>query len=194
VSPGTGSTDVADRDALVRSYAEALFRVADAEGELEVVERQLFAVAELLERETGVRDALADPALPSENKRRLIADTLGDRGNPLAVNLLGFLIDQGRAREIGPIVETLAEVAAETREQAVAEVRSAVPIDDARAKKLADALSRATGRAIEIRVVVDPSVLGGVVAKVGDEIFDGSVRSRLVDAREQLTGTTTRSG
>jgi F-type H+-transporting ATPase subunit delta len=194
VSPGTGSTDVADRDALVRNYAEALFRVADAEGELDAVERQLFAFTELLEREADVRDALADPALPSENKRRLIADTLGDRANPLAVNLLGFLVDQGRAREIGPIVETLAEVAAETREHTVAEVRSAVPIDAARAKKLADALSRATGRAIEIRVVVDPSVLGGAVARVGDEIFDGSVRSRLVEAREQLTGTTTRSG
>jgi F-type H+-transporting ATPase subunit delta len=194
VSPGTGSTDVADRDALVRSYAEALFRVADAEGELDAVERQLFAFTELLERQAGVRDALADPALPSENKRQLIADTLGDRANPLAVNLLGFLVDQGRAREIGPIVETLAEVAAETREHAVAEVRSAVPIDATRAKKLADALSKATGRAIEIRVVVDQSVLGGVVARVGDEIFDGSVRSRLVEAREQLTGTTTRSG
>ena len=80
------------------------------------------------------------------------------------------------------------------RKVAVAEVRSAIPLDDARAKKLADALSKATGRPIEVRVLVDPSVLGGVVAKVGDEIFDGSVRSRLVEARQQLTGTTTRSG
>jgi len=185
---------VADKDALVRSYAEALFHMANAEREFEAVERQLFAFAELLERETRVRDALADPALPAENKRHLIADTLGDRANPLAVNLLGLLVERGRAREIGRIVEALAEVAAATRDRAVAEVRSAVPLDNARAKKLADALSKATGRAIEVRVVVDPSVLGGVVAKVGDEIFDGSVRSRLVEAREQLTGTTTRSG
>lgn len=185
---------MADKDALVRSYAEALFRVADAEGELDTVERRLFAFAELLEREARVRDALVDPSLPVENKRRLIADTLGERAHPLAVNLLGFLVEQGRAREIGRIVEVLAEVAAATREHAVAEVRSAIPLDDARAKKLADALSKATGRPIEVRVVVDPGVLGGVVARVGDEIFDGSVRSRLVEARQQLTGTTTRSG
>jgi F-type H+-transporting ATPase subunit delta len=182
------------RDALVRSYAEALFRVAEAEGELDAVERQLFAFVQLLERETRVRDALADPALPAENKRRLIADTLGERANPLAVNLLGFLVEQGHDGEIGRIVETLAEVAAATRQHVVAEVRSAVPLDDARAKRLADALSRATGRSIEVRVLVDPGVLGGVVAKVGDEIFDGTVRTRLQDAREQLTGTTTRSG
>jgi F-type H+-transporting ATPase subunit delta len=110
------------------------------------------------------------------------------------VNLLGFLVEQGRARELGRIVEELAEVVAETREQAVAEVRSAIPLDDARVKKLADALSRATGRQIEVRVVVDPSVVGGVLAKIGDEIFDGSVRSRLLEAREHLTGTTTGSG
>jgi F-type H+-transporting ATPase subunit delta len=185
---------VVDKDAIVRSYAEALFRVADAEGELDAVERRLFAFAELLERETRVRDALLDPSLPIENKRQLIADSLRERANPLAVNLLGFLVEQGRAREIGRIVEALAEVVAATRERAVAEVRSAVPLGDARAKELAGALSRATGRPIEVRVIVDPSVVGGVVARVGDEIFDGSVRSRLIGAREQLTGTTTRSG
>src|SRR4029453_18303677 len=122
----TGSTDVADKDAIVCSYAEALFRGAAAEGELDAVERRLFAFAELLERETSVRDALLDPSLPIENKRQLIADTLRERANPLAVNLLGFLVEQGRAREIGRIVETLAEVVAATRERAVAEVRTAV--------------------------------------------------------------------
>jgi F-type H+-transporting ATPase subunit delta len=185
---------VADKDALVRSYAEALFSVADAEGELDAVERRLFAFAELLERETRVRDALLDPSLPIENKRQLIADTLRERANPLAVNLLGFLVEQGRAREIGKIIEALAEVVAATRERAVAEVRSAVPLNQTRTKELADALSKASGRPVEVRVVVDPSVIGGVVAKVGDEIFDGSVRSRLLEARERMTGTTTRSG
>ena len=183
-----------DKDALVRSYAEALFRLAEAEGELDAVERQLFAFAALLERETSLRDALVDPSLPPENKKQLIADTLGEHANPLALNLLGFVIELGRAREVGRIVEALAEVVAATRERAVAEVRTAVALDEARAKKLTDALSKAAGRPIEIRVIVDPDVLGGVLARVGDEIFDGSVRTRLQEAREQLTGTTTRSG
>lgn len=184
---------MADKDALVRSYAEALFRVAAAEGELDAVERQLFAFAGLLQTETRVRDALLDPSLPIENKRGLIADTLGERANPLAMSMLGFVVEQGRARELGRIVEELAEVAAQTREHAVAEVRSAVPLDEARTKRLADALGTATGRPIEVRVVVDPSVVGGIVAKVGDEVIDGSVRTRLEEAREHLA-TTTRSG
>jgi F-type H+-transporting ATPase subunit delta len=184
---------VAGRDELVRSYAEALFRVAAAEGELDAVERHLFAFARLMETETRVREALTDPTLPIENKRALIEESLGDRANPLAVRILVFLVELGRARELGRIVDVLAEVAAATRESVVADVRSAVPLDQARTKKLAEALSRATGRTIEVRIVVDPTVVGGLVAKVGDEIFDGSIRSRLVEAREHLARTTTRS-
>lgn len=181
------------KDELVRSYGEALFRVAAAEGELDAVERHLLAFARLLETEARVRDALTDPALPIENKRALIEETLGERANPVAVRILVFLVELGRARELERIIEVLAEVAAETREADLAEVRSAIPLDEAMIKKLADALSKATGRKIEVRVVVDPSVVGGLVAQVGDEIFDGSIRTRLDDAREHLAGTSTRS-
>jgi F-type H+-transporting ATPase subunit delta len=184
---------VPSKDELVRGYAEALFRVAAAEVELESVERHLLAFTRLLETEPRMREALTDPSLPLENKRALIAESLGDRANPVAVNMLAFIVEQGRARELARIVEVLAEVVAETREATLAEVRSAVPLDQARTRKLAEALSKATGRRIEVRVVVDPNVMGGVVAKVGDEIFDGSIRTRLDEAREHLADTTTRS-
>jgi len=181
---------VVDKDARVRRYAEALYGIAEAEGELEAVENQLYAFAKLLEQQVRIREALTDPALPVENKRGLIADTLGARANPIAVNLLGFLVEQGRARDLGPIVEMLAEVAAERREHAGAEVRSAVPLDEAQRARLAEALSKATGHKVDVKVVVDPNLVGGLVAKVGDEIFDGSVRTRLVEAREHLARTT----
>jgi F-type H+-transporting ATPase subunit delta len=177
-----------ERDALVRGYADALFAVAEAEGELEAVESQLYAFAKLLETEPRLREALVDPVLPVENKKGLIHDSLGERANPVAANLLTFLVEQGRARELGRIVQGLAEVAAERRQHQLAEVRSAVPLDAEQRRRLAEALSRATGRQVEVRVVVDPSVIGGVVAKVGGEVIDGSVRSRLIEARQHLSG------
>ena len=73
------------------------------------MERQLFAFAALLERETRLRDALVDPSLPPENKKQLIADTLGEHTKPLALNLRGFVIELGRAREVGRIVEAYDE-------------------------------------------------------------------------------------
>lgn len=176
-----------EKDALVRGYAEALFAVAQAEGELEAVEDQLYAFAKALDANPELREAVTDPVLPAENKKGVVRDVLGERANPHTVNALGFLIDQGRAREIGRIVEELAALAAERRAHVVAEVRSAVPLDEAQRRRLAEALSKATGREVEIKVVVDPTVVGGIVAKVGSEVFDGSVRTKLDEARGLLS-------
>ena len=73
-----------------------------------------------------------------------------------------------------------------TRQHELAEVRSAVDLTAAQRDRLAEALSRATGRQVEVKVVVDPSVVGGIVARVGDEVFDGSIASRLEDAKQAL--------
>ncbi len=178
---------MAKKDDVVRGYAEAMFSIAEAEGELEPVEEQVYAFAKMVEKRAKVREALIDPELPNENKRNLIGEVLGERANPVAVNLLGMLVEQGRARDIGRIAESLAEVAAERRQQVVGEVRSAVPLTDAQRRRLAEALSSATGRTVEVKVIVDPDLVGGVVARVGDVIFDGSIRSRLDEAKQQLT-------
>lgn len=175
-----------ERDDVLRGYADALFAVAEAEGELETVEAQLYAFARMLEQQVRFREALVDPALPIENKRDLIRDAIGDRINPVALNLLSFLVEQGRGREAGRIIDTLARVVAEQRQRALAEVRSAVPLDQTQRERLEEALSEATGRQVELRVVVDPTVIGGIVARVGDEVFDGSVRTRLEEAKQHL--------
>jgi F-type H+-transporting ATPase subunit delta len=164
-----------------------LFSVAEAEEALDVVEDELFRFARALEREQRLRDALTDPALPAEQKRAVLGDVLGERANPHTVNLLGFLVEQGRARDLPAIVDELVALAAERRRAAVAEVRTAVPLDAERRERLAEALGRATGKRVELKVVVDPSVVGGVVARVGDQVIDGTVRRRLELARERLT-------
>jgi F-type H+-transporting ATPase subunit delta len=175
------------RKEAIRGYAEALFSVAEAEEALEVVEDELFRFARALEREQRLRDALTEPTLPAERKRAVLGDVLGERANPYTVNLLRFLVEQGRARELSAIVDELVALAADRRQAAVAEVRTAVPLDADHRERLADALGRATGKRVELKVVVDPSVVGGVVARVGDQVIDGTVRRRLELARERLT-------
>ena len=171
----------------IRGYARAMFSVAEAEDALDEVEDELFRFARALESQHELRDALTDPRLPAERKRAVLTEVLGERANPVTLNLLGFVIDQGRARDLGAIVDELAALAAEQRQSAVAEVRTAVPLDAAHRDRLAEALERATGRKVELKVVVDPAVVGGVVAKVGDQVIDGSVRRRLELARERLS-------
>jgi F-type H+-transporting ATPase subunit delta len=177
---------VAERDKVIHGYAGALFTVADAEGELDRVEDELYRFGKEVEGQPKLREALTDPALPAERKKSVIAEILAGKASRHTVAMLGFLLEQGKAKDLPKIMEALAQVAAEQRNRAVAEVRSAVPLDEQRRTKLARALSKASGRDVEIKVLVDPSLMGGVVARVGDQVFDGSVRRKLEMAREQL--------
>jgi F-type H+-transporting ATPase subunit delta len=176
------------KDDAVRGYAQALLSVADAEGVIDRVQDELYAFAKSVERHADLREALTDAALPPERKRAVIDELLGARAHPLTATLVGFLVDAGQARRIGPIAEELAREAAHRSERTLAEVRSAVQLTEAQRSRLADALRKATGHPVELKVDVDPSVIGGVVARVGDEVFDGSVASRLTEARQYLIG------
>lgn len=176
------------REELIQGYAESLFSAAQAEGDTARLEEQFFALAKALATEAKVRDALGDTALPVANKRKLLEGLLGARASAKAGPLLGFVLEQGRARELPAILERFVEVAAASRDEVLAEVRSAVPLDGKQQERLAAALGKAAGRAVDVRVVVDPTVIGGVVAKVGDQVFDSSVRARLQEVRDRVSG------
>ncbi len=167
-------------------YAAAVVAVADAEGAGGRVEDELYAFAKAMEQNPQLREALTDQALPIENRVALVRDVIGQRAHPATVSLVSFIVESGRARDLGTIAEHAVAIAAERREHVVAEVRSAVPLSDGQRERLEQALSRATGRTVEAKVVVDPTVVGGVVARVGDLVFDGSVASRLEDAKHAL--------
>jgi F-type H+-transporting ATPase subunit delta len=171
---------------VVEGYARALYAVAQAEDALSAVEDELYAFGAALGSNTRLREALTDAALPAENKKALVDDLLGDRANPVTISLLGFVVDTGRARELPKIVEELARMAAGERDHALAEVRTAVELSATQRDRLAEALSRATGRRVDVKAVVDPTVVGGVVARVGDLVFDGSIASRLEEAKQAL--------
>jgi F-type H+-transporting ATPase subunit delta len=174
------------KDHRVRGYATGLAALAEAEGVLDRVADELFAFAKAAEQTAELRDALTDRALPVENRQALVRDIIGDRAHAVTINQISFLIESGRTRELGRIADGVVAIAAERRERAVAEVRSAVPLGDRQVARLEEALSRATGRTVEAKVVIDPTVMGGLVARVGDLVFDGSVASRLDEARQAL--------
>jgi F-type H+-transporting ATPase subunit delta len=175
------------RNEAIRGYAQALFAVAEAEGVLDEVEDELFRFARAVQSNEQLRQALTDLALPPERKRAVLEDLLGGEADPHTVNLLGFIVEQGRARDLGAIVDELVELAAERRKHVVAEVRTAVPLTATLRKRLAEALSEATGKSVELKVIVDEAIIGGVVSRVGDQVIDGSIRRRLELARERLS-------
>ena len=180
---------MSEKDQLVQGYAEALFAVAQAEGTLETVGEELYRFAKTVEGEGRLREALTDPSLPADRKNSVIQEILGQRANRHTVSLLKFVVEQGRARDLPEITQMFAEMAAGRHNRVLAEVRTALPLDEQRRARLAEALAKATGREVELKVLVDPAVIGGVVARVGDQVFDGSIRRKLELARHQLLQT-----
>jgi F-type H+-transporting ATPase subunit delta len=168
----------------VEAYAHALFQVAKAEGNVAEVEDELFRFARIVEGSDELRMALTDPQLPAERRQAIVEELLGGKALPTTTALISFVVGIGRASELPAIVDRFVAFSAEQRQHEVAEVRTAVSLDDTQRRRLADALSKATGKQVEVKVIVDPAVLGGVVARIGDTVIDGSVRSRI----EQLKG------
>ncbi|MGH8958144.1 MAG: ATP synthase F1 subunit delta [Acidimicrobiia bacterium] len=172
----------------VEGWAEAIFDLASAEGQLEGAERDLFVIARAMADSNELRDALTNPQLPVDRKQGIIDDLIGGRAPDLIRGLISFVISQGRASELPAIVDAFIERAAASRSRAVAEIRSAIPLDSATVDRLVAALSRTTGKQLEVKTIVDPDLIGGVVAQVGDVVFDGSVARRLSDLRQALRG------
>jgi F-type H+-transporting ATPase subunit delta len=161
------------------AYAEALFSVARAEGTLGEVEEELFRFSQTLQSSDDLRDALTDASIPAARRQQIVEDLLGGKASTTTVALVSLVVGTGRARDLPAIIRQLVDMSAAEANNEVAEVRSAVPLTDDQRKRLAEALSDATGKQVEVKVVIDPTVLGGAVATVGDTVIDGSVRTRL---------------
>ncbi|HVM15381.1 MAG TPA: ATP synthase F1 subunit delta [Egibacteraceae bacterium] len=173
-------------DPVVAAYARAIMEVAQAEDVLDRVEDDLFRFARTVEATPDLRDRLVDPAIDVGPKLAVLDDLLG--GHPHTAAAAMWIVQSGRARQLTEIADALVALSAATRSAVVAEVRSAVPLTDEQQRKLASALSRSTDADVEVKVVVDPSVVGGMVVKMGDTVIDGSVARRLAELRGRLTG------
>lgn len=161
------------------AYAEALLAVARSEGHLAEVEDELFRFARLLESNDELRTTLTDAALPVSRRQQIVEDLLGGRANPTTTALVSMVVGTGRSRDLPAIIDELVKLSAAEGNKEVAEVRSAVDLTDDQKQRLAAALEAKTGKKVELKVIIDPTVLGGLVAQVGDTVIDGSVKTRL---------------
>jgi len=173
-------------DNRVDAYATAILEIAAAEGYSSETEDQLFRFARTVEANDGLRAALSDRTLPVERRLAVVEELLAGKALPVTVAMVSMIVAVGRGNELAEIVDRYVELSTEQRSHEVAEVRSAVPLSDQQVQQLAAALSRATGKQVEVKTVVDPSVLGGVVARIGDTVIDGSVRRRLNQLEETI--------
>ena len=173
-------------DSRVTGYADALFAVAAAEGDLAAVEDELVRCAQALRSDDQLGSTLADQGVPVSRRQQVVEDLLGGKASATTTALVSMVVGAGRTTDLPAIVDALVERSAASRNKSVATVRSAIDLTAEQRDRLASAINTRTGRDVEIRVVIDPTVLGGVVTEIGDDIIDGSVRRRLNQLRESF--------
>ncbi len=167
---------------------QSAFMVADAAGDLDATEDEIFRFGRAIDSSPDLQMALTDPALSAQSKAAIVEDLLRDRTTATTRLVLSYAVGHLHGRRIDAVVDDLADAAARQRQRIVAEVRVAQPLDAEQERRLAEALSALKGRRVRLNVAVDPAILGGVHVTVGDEVIDGTVSARLEQARRTMLG------
>jgi F-type H+-transporting ATPase subunit delta len=175
-------------DALEELAATAELTAAQQAGVLDDVEDEIFRFGRIVSSSTELRAALTDRAATRSAKAELLRRLLGGRANPVTERLVVRLVTRPRGRSLEAGLESLSKLAAARRDRMVAVVTSAVPLTDQQKQRLGAALARVYGRQMHLNLDVDPSVLGGISVRVGDEVINGTVADRLDEARRRMAG------
>jgi F-type H+-transporting ATPase subunit delta len=174
-------------DAVEATGAQAAFIQAEKQGVLDRVEDELFTFGRAVDESAPLQMALTDPSLSAERKGAIVNDIVAGSAHPITTQLLGYLASNLNGRRPASAVEGLGRIASDQRSQVLAEVRSVIDLTDEQKTRLAAALSALQGRQVRLNIVIDPSVLGGIVVRIGDDVIDGSVAARLEQARRAVT-------
>lgn len=169
-----------------RRYAQAVFQIALEKQELERWQSDLEKIAGIVDN-AAVQAALESPKLKFEDKVGIFTKNLGDIG-PLALNLVRMLITRASIGIIGAITDEYRVLLDDYHGIKSAEVITAIPIDDKDKQKLAEELGALVNSEITLKSEVDPEILGGIVARVGGKLLDGSTRSKLAAMKRELGG------
>ena len=167
-------------------YADAFYAVILAEGSANEVQDELFRFSQAVEGNDALREALNDPHIPAARRQQIVEDLLGAQAFPATSALVSLVVGAGRARDLPTIVGHLLDKTASLTSSVIAEVRSAVDLSQDQKDRLAEAIKKATGQDVDIVVIIDPTVLGGIVTQIGDTVIDGSVRHRLAQLKESF--------
>jgi F-type H+-transporting ATPase subunit delta len=173
-------------EATTRLGVEAVLVSAQRHDRLDEVQDELFRFARIVASQPGLRLALTDRGLPVERKSDLLTELLQEKTTVEAARLIVHAVTEPRGRSLESNLEALADAAAARRQRQVATVAAAVPLTENQRDRLAAALSAQLGHDVQLNVVIDPEVVGGLRVSLGDEVIDGTLATRLDDAQRRI--------
>jgi F-type H+-transporting ATPase subunit delta len=171
---------------VAKKYSTALFNIVREKGLIDEAYGQFEDLDNLVKADKSLLRFLLAPHILDQHKVALIKDVFGPRLDPLFLEFLLVLIDKHRVGFLHGIIEEFRELVAEERGMIVARVTTVKPLNDSQRGALIDRLKSKTGKSVELDEKLDPSILGGMIVILGDQIIDGSVRHHLSLLKEEL--------
>ena len=173
--------------ALANSAIRAALAGAEEAGQLDQVEDQIFRFSRIVAANGDLELALSNPAGSAASRGELLDLLLQGRVDPIALQVIKYAIDNRGSRSVNDALHELVKMAASRRGRLLAEVTSAISLSDAQKSRLTAVLEQIYGRAITLQNEIDPSVIGGIAVRVGDDLIDGTISESLEQARRSLT-------
>jgi F-type H+-transporting ATPase subunit delta len=174
------------RDPVAARYAQALFELAKAGGQVDEARAALRAVGRLAAGHAELRQFLVNPDVEPDQKLDLLRRTLGAQMTPLASAFIRLVVSYGRAASLAAIVEAFEAAVDEDQGRLRLVVRSAHPLPEALVKRIAHQVERREGKTAQVEAEVDPSLIGGLQVVLDHRVIDGSVQRHLTDLRQRL--------
>jgi F-type H+-transporting ATPase subunit delta len=171
-----------------RLGVETLLASAQAANDLSDVEDELFRFGQVVDGDNELAAVLGASTVPPAQRSTLAHSLLEGKARPASVRLVDVALRGFEGRNFSSSLSRIVELAAERRDRQIAYVTVATPLSDAEETRLASRLSEMYGRPVEIKVTVNPDVLGGVSVRIGHDLYDGTVRRRLNETRTALAG------
>ncbi len=173
--------------AIARRYAKALLLIGKEDGQAEAYGEELAQVADLLEREPQLQQAVTNPLYDADGRRRVLEMVVQKLElSRVMGSFLLLLFDKGRFGFLDSVNEFYQKLADELRGVARAKLTSATELAEETVEKIRESLSQKTGKEVKLEVEQDPSLIGGIVTKIGDLVLDGSIKTQLLNMRESL--------
>jgi len=175
---------------VTRRYAAALYEEADATGTLEAIDEDVLMLRRSLASNRPLSRVFESPVIPQEKKDAVLRELLDDRVEGLTLRFLRLLVQKDRETLTKDILDQYQSLRDEQRGIVDAEATVARPLADEDREALVETLEEKTGKEVRLHVTEDPDLIGGLVVRIGDRVFDASVRSQLTALRDRLRDTT----
>jgi F-type H+-transporting ATPase subunit delta len=174
-------------NAVSRRYASALFNLGKEKGELDTFAESLTAFASAIEENVQLKELMMNPVITHDEKKSIVMGVLGlCKAGTTEKNFFSLLADKGRLALIPAIIADFKAILDDAKGISRGLVTTAIELDNTKKSEIISQLEKQTGRKLDLSYAVDPKILGGIVLKVGDIVYDASLRAQLDNLRESI--------